>query len=251
MTACGFPDLAEGALAFTQRVLDASEGRLAVVKPQSAYFERFGSAGWQALEETIAYARKLGVLVLLDAKRGDIDTTAKAYAEAFFSPTSRSRVDAVTVHPYLGFDALRLFLEYSVAQGGGVFVVVRSSNPEGEALQKARLENGRSVAEDLAHAITTFNRATFPESMGGVGAVVGATCPDADTMVGLMPTSYVLAPGIGAQGATILDLPALMPRARERVLPSVSRGIVARGGSKTDLASMINNLRDQAQRMWQ
>lgn len=243
---CGLPDSAAGALDFTQRVLDASEGRLAIVKPQSAYFERFGSAGWQALEATIAHARALGVMVLLDAKRGDIDTTAEAYAEAFFSPQSKCRADAVTVHPYLGFGALRKFLDYTVSHRGGVFVVVRSSNPEGEALQTARMANGRTVAEDLAQAITAFNRETVAAGIGAVGAVVGATCADADAMAELMPASYLLAPGVGAQGATIADLPVRMPQARGRVLPSVSRGIVAGGGSKVDIAAALSELRRQA-----
>ncbi len=135
LAACGLPNSAEGAFAFGQRVLEAAEYRIAIVKPQAAFFERFGSAGWRALEEVAALARKGGVLVLLDAKRGDIDSTAAAYAEAFFSPSSPVRADAVTVHAYLGVDALKPFFDFAVREGGGVFVVVRSSNPEGQALQ--------------------------------------------------------------------------------------------------------------------
>ena len=249
LAACGLPDTAEGVTAFTRRVLEASEGKVALVKPQSAYFERFGSAGWAALETTIAHARAMGVIVLLDAKRGDIDTTVEAYAQAFFNPNSKCRVDAVTVHPYLGFGALRKFMDYSVSNQGGVFVVVRSSNPEGAALQKARMANGCSVAEHLAQSITDYNREFEQQQMGPVGAVVGATCADADSITRLLPSSYILAPGVGAQGASMVDLSLRMPAVRGRILPSVSRGIIAQGTSGAEMAGAIRELQQQARRI--
>src|SRR5262245_38279588 len=137
LTSCGLPDSAEGALDFGKRVLEAADFRIAVLKPQSAFFERFGSSGWRALEELVRLARAREVLVLLDGKRGDIDTTAAAYAEGYFSATTTLRVDAITTHPYLGVGALDPIFDLANKADGGVFVVVRSSNPEGRELQTA------------------------------------------------------------------------------------------------------------------
>ena len=246
---CGLPDSAEGALEFGRRVLEAADYRLAIVKPQSAYFERFGSAGVRALEELAALARAREVLVLLDVKRGDIDTTGEAYAEAFFAPSSPLRVDAVTLHPYLGLGALRKALEYAVRQGGGAFIVVRSSNPEGEALQTARLADGETVAAALCREITALNWELVSGPVGPVGAVVGATCSDAADTVAALPRSYVLAPGVGAQGATLEDVRVRMPQALGRVLPNVSRAILAGGCGPNELRATIRALRQRAREL--
>lgn len=246
LASCQLPDTVEGAYAFCERVLQASEGKLSIVKPQSAFFERFGSPGVAALERASALARSLGILVLLDGKRGDIDTTAEGYAHAFFNPASPSRADAMTVHAYLGFGALKRLLDFAVAQQGGVFAVVRSSNPEGEALQVARLANGNTVAADLALAIETYNRSTGATTLGPVGGVVGATCADGEGIVQLMPSAFILAPGIGAQGATIPDLLKRMPSARGRVLPSISRGILAKGTSLPEIRETLRQLNAEA-----
>jgi len=246
LRACGLPDSAEGALAFGQRILSAGEGRLAVVKPQSAYFERFGSAGWRALETLSAEAHAQGMLVLVDAKRGDIDTTAEAYAQAFFAPHSPTRVDAITAHAYLGFAALKRLNDFATENGGGVFIVVRSSNPEGGPLQSARLPDGHSVAEHLASAITSYNRGHAPGGFGSIGAVVGATCDDAAQIIEQLPLSYILAPGVGAQGATLEDVAARFPQARRRVLPSVSRALISQGTDVTDIRTTLRALREKA-----
>lgn len=246
LTSCGLPNTAEGALAFGERVLEAAEYRLSTVKPQSAFFERFGSAGFKALEELTALARKKGVLVLLDGKRGDIDSTALAYAESYFGPTTSLQVDAITTHAYLGIGALDAMIDFTVKHDGGIFVVVRSSNPEGKALQTARMANGSSVAEDLCREITQRNRTLTAEKFGPLGAVVGATCDDASATVDALPTSYILAPGVGAQGATMRDLAARMPSARGRILANVSRAILANGSSVEDIRSTIRELQRQA-----
>lgn len=246
LSKCGLPDSAQGALEFGARLLQAAGYELAIVKPQAAYFERFGSLGIRALEELAAEARRRQVLVLLDAKRGDIDTTGEAYAQAFFSPASPLRVDAVTLSPYLGLGALEKAIAFAVRNEGGVFVVVRSSNPEGQALQTARQADGRTVAQALCQEITDLNRRLTTESPGPVGAVVGATCRDADATVAALPSSYVLAPGVGAQGATLDDVRARMPQARGRVLPSLSRAVLANGGSISDLRTTIRELKEQA-----
>ena len=176
LKSCGLPDSAEGALEFGKRVLEAADFRIAVLKPQSAFFERFGSSGFRALEELVQMARAREVPVLLDGKRGDIDTTAAAYAEGYFSATTTLRVDAITTHCYLGLAALEPFFAAAIAADGGVFVVVRSSNPEGQALQTARMSSGETVAQSLCREITARNLRQRKEGLGPIGAVVGATC---------------------------------------------------------------------------
>lgn len=246
LKSCGLPDSAEGAFEFGKRVLEAAQFELSIVKPQSAFFERFGSNGFKAMEQLVALARSRGVLVLLDGKRGDIDTTAEAYAEGYFSPSSPLRVDAVTTHAYLGFAALEKFLDIAIRNQGGVFVVVRSSNPEGHALQTARLPGGETVAEHLGRAITERNEKAGGEALGPIGAVVGATCEDAASAVAGMPNAFILAPGVGAQGATIQDVLTRMPAARGRVLPNVSRAILANGTGVSEIRSTIRALQQQA-----
>jgi orotidine-5'-phosphate decarboxylase len=246
LKSCGLPNNAEGALAFGQRVLEAAEYKLSIVKPQSAFFERFGSAGFKAMEELSALARSREVLVLLDGKRGDIDSTALAYAESYFGSQTPLRVDAITTHAYLGLGALDPMLDLAVENDGGVFVVVRSSNPEGRELQTARLANGETVAQALCREITQRNRQYGPDSLGPIGAVVGATCDDAAATIDALPASFILAPGVGAQGATMADVRARMPTARGRILANVSRAIVANGTSVSEIRTTIRELQRQA-----
>lgn len=246
---CGLPDSAEGALTLGRRILHAIDFELAIVKPQSAFFERYGSEGIRALEQLLAEGRARGVLMLLDGKRGDIDSTGEAYAESYFRPGTPIRADALTWHVYLGFAALRRAVEFSAAQGGGAFIVVRSSNPEGAALQSAVFE-GKTVTQRVCEEITQFNARVHPNAKyGSIGAVVGATCDDAEQTCAELPRSYILAPGVGAQGATFADVARRMPSARGRVLPSVSRAIFANGGSVEELRQTIRSLRDEAQRL--
>jgi orotidine-5'-phosphate decarboxylase len=188
------------------------------------------------------------VLVLLDGKRGDIDTTGAAYAEGYFSSTTTLRVDAVTAHVYLGLAALDPFLDIALRAEGGVFVVVRSSNPEGRELQTARMANGETVAQNLCREITLRNQRQG-EAIGHIGAVVGATCDDAAETVAALPRSFILAPGVGAQGATMRDVLERMPAARGRVLPNVSRAILANGGSTADIRATIRGLQEQAREL--
>ena len=253
LATCGLPDTPEGALDFGLRVLRSASFELSIIKPQSAFFERFGSAGLAALEELVRVARAREVLVLLDGKRGDIDTTGAAYAEGYFSKTTTLRVDAVTTHAYLGLGALDPFIKLAVAADGGVFVVVRSSNPEGVGLQTARMADGKTVAQHLCAEITQLNQrhatGQHDSPFGPVGAVVGATCDDADEIAGAMPASFILAPGVGAQGATMRDVKARMPGAIGRVLPSVSRGILANGTSPEEIAKTIEVLGEMSRQL--
>jgi orotidine-5'-phosphate decarboxylase len=246
LKSCGLPDSAEGTLQFGLRVLEAADFQLAVIKPQSAFFERFGSAGLRALEDLVRAARAREVQVLLDGKRGDIDTTAAAYAEGYFSATTSLRVDAITTHAYLGLAALEPFFAAAIAGDGGVFVVVRSSNSEGQALQTARLASGETVASSLCREITARNARQQAAGVGPIGAVVGATCEDAAETAAALPSSFLLAPGVGAQGATIQDVLARMPAGRGRVLPSVSRAILANGVGRQEIKATIRSLQDQA-----
>jgi orotidine-5'-phosphate decarboxylase len=246
LKSCGLPNNAEGALAFGQRVLEAADYALSIIKPQSAFFERFGSAGFKAMEELSALARSREVLVLLDGKRGDIDSTATAYAESYFGAETPLHVDAITTHAYLGVGALDPLFEFAVKHEGGVFVVVRSSNPEGRELQLAKLASGETVAQSLCRGITERNRKYSSEPTGPLGAVVGATCDDAAATVDALPTSFILAPGVGAQGATMADIRARMPHARGRILANVSRAILANGTSMADIRTTIHELQRQA-----
>jgi orotidine-5'-phosphate decarboxylase len=248
LKSCGLPDSAEGALAFGKRVLEAAEFRVSIVKPQSAFFERFGSLGFKAMEELSSLARANGIMVLLDGKRGDIDTTGAAYAESYFGSATPLRVDAVTTHAYLGIAALQPFFDIAQRAGAGVFIVVRSSNPEGRELQLARLTNGQTVAQHLAHEITQRNLA-LGEEVGPFGAVVGATCDDAAATVAELPRSFILAPGVGAQGATMRDIASRMPNAKGRVLANVSRAILVNGSTQSDIRATIRALQDEARQL--
>jgi orotidine-5'-phosphate decarboxylase len=242
---CGLADDAQGLHDFGRRVLDAARCELSVVKPQMAYFERHGSAGIAALERLIADCRREGVLVLLDGKRGDIDATAEAYADAFSRPGSPLACDAWTSHAYLGFGALARGVDASLAAGTGVFVVVRSSNPEGTPTQSARLDDGRCVAEALADEIAAANQRHAAIS-GGIGAVLGATSDESGALAERMPGAWLLAPGVGAQGATFADVKRRFGTAASRVLPNVSRGILARGAAPAQIAEALAALRGEA-----
>jgi orotidine-5'-phosphate decarboxylase len=251
----GLPLSTEGIGRFCDIAMDAFADRLAVIKPQSAFFERFGPEGMREMVRLVGMIRDRGALALIDCKRGDVGHTLEAYAEAMIGEGSPFEADAITASPYLGFGALRPLLDRAMAHGAGVFVVVRSSNPEGRALQDARLEDGRTVASALADDITAFNASAgsndaVVRSVGPVGAVLGATVegPATETLARL-PRSLLLAPGIGAQGATFGDLARNFAGVVHRVLPSVSRGVLAAGPSVRDLREAMERHRDGAARM--
>jgi len=231
----GLSDDAPGLAAFGIAVLDAVEGLVPVVKPQSAFFERFGSAGVAALEELCRDAQQRGLIVLLDVKRGDIGSTCDAYAQAYLAPSSPIATDAITATPYLGVAALAPLFESAYASGRGVFVVARSSNPEGSRLQTARIEDdGLDVARDVVAQVGEVN-ASYPSAeLGLAGIVFGATC-DTSAYDLKQFGGPILAPGLGAQGATVDDVAKRFAKYRDRVLPTASRSILATG---PDVASM-------------
>jgi orotidine-5'-phosphate decarboxylase len=240
LKAWNLPHNADGLAQMCETVVSAAEDRLAIVKPQIAFFERFGSKGIAVLERLIAAFQERGTLVLVDGKRGDIGSTVEAYAQAYLGPTSAFHADAITAHAYLGFGALKPLLTHAVDSGTGVFVVVRSSNVEGTPLQTAVLQNdGRTVADSLADLITEFNRQTSGDEIGLVGAVVGATVENLMPTLDRLSQSLLLAPGIGHQGATFEDLRRRFERHAARAIPSSSRAVLDRGPDVEQLRTEI------------
>ncbi len=235
------PHSAGGLAEMCEIVSSAAEDLLAVIKPQIAFFERFGSKGIEVLEKLIDSFHKRGTLVLVDGKRGDIGSTVEAYAQAYLGAASAFRADAITAHAYLGFGSLKPLLTHAVDVGAGVFVVVRSSNAEGVPLQTAVLKNdGRTVADSLADMITEFNDQTSPAEIGPIGAVVGATIEnDLLTTLERLPKSLILAPGIGHQGATYEDLRKRFERHATRAIPSSSRAVLDHGPGVEQLRNEI------------
>jgi len=239
----GLADDAEGLRAFCERMVEVCAPLVACVKPQSAFFERHGPAGMAVLRHTVETARSHGALVVIDAKRGDIESTAAAYGDAFLGPHSPFGGDAMTLSAYLGFGSLAPIVERARREAAGVFVVVRSSNPDGTGLQRARMPDGRSVAEHLADQIADANAADGEGELGPIGAVVGATlgCEAAD-LAGRLPNSLLLVPGIGAQGATIADVRRDFGVHYSRVIPSLSRTIARAGPRPEDLRREVERL---------
>ncbi|WP_018220167.1 orotidine-5'-phosphate decarboxylase [Salinispora pacifica] len=222
----GLDDDVRGLERFAGTVVEALGDRVAVVKPQSAFFERFGSRGLAVLESTIRQLRAAGSLVLLDVKRGDIGSTVSAYASAYLDPSSPLHVDAVTVSPYLGVGALAPMFELAAAQGGGVFVLALTSNPEGAAVQRARTADGRTVAQLVIDEISQLNAGAQP--LGSVGLVVGATIGQTGHDLTAV-NGPLLAPGLGAQGASAADLRVVFGSSLSAVLPTSSREVLAAG----------------------
>ncbi|MGW7690713.1 orotidine-5'-phosphate decarboxylase [Streptomyces asiaticus] len=244
----GLGDDVAGLERFTRTVVDALAERVAVLKPQSAFFERFGSRGIAVLERAVADARAAGALVLMDAKRGDIGSTMAAYASAYLDPAGPLFSDAVTVSPYLGFGSLRPALDAARAAGAGVFVLALTSNPEGAEVQHAVRPDGTTVAATVLTALKAENAAEAAEGrLGSYGAVVGATLGGTAHRLGadLAIDGPLLAPGIGAQGATPADLPAVFGAAVRNVLPSVSRGVLRHGPDAASLVAAASRMADE------
>ena len=237
LTAWGLPDTPAGLERFALSAVDAVSPHVAAVKPQSAFFERHGSAGIAVLERTLAAVRATGTPVVLDVKRGDIGSTATAYAQAYLDPSSSLAADAVTVSPFLGFGSLQPFLDAARSHDGGLFVLALTSNPEGQQVQGA-IRDGRTVAGTVLAAVAAHNAAesaglnaahnpglnAVPGSVGCVvGATLGSTTEDLD--VG----GPLLVPGLGAQGGTPQGLRTLFAGVLDRVLAATSRDVLAAG----------------------
>jgi len=222
----GLADDVDGLRQLSLTAVEALAGTVAVLKPQSAFFERHGAAGIAVLEEVVRAARSGGALVLLDVKRGDIGSTMQAYADAYLDPASSLACDAVTASPYLGFGSLRPLVETALKHDAGVFVLALTSNPEGAEVQHARLASGAgTVAGRVLAEVAALNHGVRP--LGSIGVVVGATIGSTDE--DLAVNGPLLAPGFGAQGGTPEDVRRIFGAHVADVLPSSSRAVLAAG----------------------
>ena len=235
----GFENNVEGLAAFSAICVDAFAGHVALVKPQVAFYEAFGSEGFAVLESTMMALRSAGTLVVADAKRGDIGSTMAGYAEAWLTPGSPLEADAVTLSPYLGFESLRPALDIAQKFGKGVFVLAATSNPEAGTVQGCRTEQGVTVSQQIVDACAQEN-STYHPAVGSVGVVVGATLatpPDLRKLHG-----PVLLPGVGAQGATAEDVKQITKDLVDLSFPSVSRGILSVGPEVSTLKKAVDNV---------
>lgn len=242
LAAWGLPDTTAGLRSFCRQAVTGLAAVAAVVKPQSAFFERHGSAGVAVLEETIAGARAAGALVLSDVKRGDIGSTMTAYAQAYLCAGAGLESDAITLSPYLGVGALTPAFELAAGSGKGVFVLALTSNPEGASVQLATDHTGTSLASAVLAELARRNAGAQP--LGSLGAVVGATTGDLAERAGadLGINGPLLAPGLGAQGAGAAQLAGVFGENRHLVLPAASRSVLATGPDPDALRGAVTGL---------
>lgn len=264
----GLEDSAAGLAAFTEAVYEGCAPFAAALKPQVALFERHGSAGLAVLEALFARAAADGVLIVADAKRGDIGSTMKAYADAWLGSSSPLGTDSVTLSPYLGFESLRPALDLADENDRGTFVLALTSNPEGKSVQHVGAsesghsgeaegysgeaggysgEAGGAVAKRIIAAATAENASRQWEQMGPCGLVVGATVGQALVDLGIDLSVFngpILSPGYGAQGASAADLYRVFAGVESQVLVNSSRGVLAAGPSVEGLAQAAQAARD-------
>jgi orotidine-5'-phosphate decarboxylase len=240
LDAWGIGDTPAGLDQFARIVLEAAVGVVGLVKPQAAFFERHGWEGFRTLQRLITDARHAGLLVIVDAKRGDVGTTNEAYAEAYLGHGAPLEADALTVHPYLGLAAMGAFVDRAHEAGSCLLVVTRSSNPEGRAVQAAEVGSS-TVEQRLLGEIGELNARLAPGEIGPIGAVVGPTHmhPVLDLRAA---RGLFLAPGVGAQGATPRDVAEVFADCPARVIPSASRSLLAAGPDVTLLRDRVGDL---------
>lgn len=252
----GLPVSAVGAHAFGLRVVEALKGRVGLVKPQVAFYERFGAIGYKVLEEVFQAAREAGLMVIADVKRGDVGTTLEAYSEAWLTPGMPLEADAMTLNPYQGFDTLSHPLDLAERYGKGLFILAATSNPESASIQTARRVrgsmNGRTVAGGIAARAAKWNREHYAGSANGsVGVVLGATLDfellDIDVAdLSSSPTTPVLAPGFGHQGASVTRVREIFGEAAEATIVTSSRSILESGqdGLEQAIDEQVSALRE-------
>jgi len=230
------PDTAAGLKEFSKIALDAVVGRVGIIKPQVSFFERFGSAGFAVLEDLAQQAAASDLVVIMDAKRGDIGSTMDAYFAAWLGANAPFICDALTVSPYLGFDSLKPAMSESLERGKGVIVLAATSNPEGASIQKAT-SGGVTIAKQIWSSLADLNAVTAGpgERLGSFGAVIGATLSLGGFGLGSIQEGQglgatpILAPGFGAQGALLSDSHQLFGEASKQVIHSVSRSVLEAG----------------------
>jgi orotidine-5'-phosphate decarboxylase len=241
LTAWGLSDDVDGLSRFAELCVEALGPQAAVVKPQSAFFEAYGSGGIAVLERTIACCRAAGALVLLDVKRGDVGTTMDAYARAYLDPSSPLAADAVTLSPYLGIGSLQPAFDAAERHGAGAFVLALTSNPDGRQVQHARTDDGRPVAQVVLDELAQRNAGAEP--FGSLGVVVGATVGGGEVDLTKLNAAF-LVPGVGAQGGTAADVRRIFGDALPAVLPSVSRDVLRHGPEVAGLRDAVARLVD-------
>ena len=247
LDAWGLDDSADSAERMGRAVIAASAGTAAAVKPQIAFFERFGSRGYLAFERVLADARDAGVPVIADVKRGDIGTSFAAYAQSWLLPGSPLEADAMTAVAYQGFGSLTAALDLAAAHGKGVFVLSATSNPEARQTQTAVRGDGQTVARAIIEDAQEFNaQHAANDRVGPVGVVLGATLQFGDYGISFAeattealgtPQLPILAPGFGAQGARVADAPQLYGSAAPSLLMNESRSLL--GGGERTLATRV------------
>jgi orotidine-5'-phosphate decarboxylase len=237
---------------FDAAVIDLVAPYAVAVKPQIAFYEQWGPPGLEAYEHAVLCARAAGLLVIGDIKRGDIGSTAEAYAAAHLGPRCPAPADAVTLNPWLGTDSLKPFLDAARSEGRGVFVLVRTSNPSASELQDLEAE-GHPIHEHVARLVQAWGADSIGTcGYSSVGAVVGATAPrELQRLRSLMPSTWLLIPGVGAQGATAADVAAGFDSNGLGAIVNSSRGILYAFGDpraadwKTPIRQAAQSLRDQ------
>jgi orotidine-5'-phosphate decarboxylase len=231
LAAWGLAADAAGVREFGLRVVDAAATRAGFVKPQVSFFERHGSAGLAALEDVLAAARAAGLVVIADAKRGDIGSTMDAYAAAWLTPGAPLEADALTVSPYLGVGALAGTFDLAHAHGKGAFVLAATSNPEATALQRAVTAGGATVSSEIVAEVSDRNAAAIADgAWGSIGFVIGATVDWAEAgLAPFAPLAPILAPGFGHQGARADRLASIYGPMAPAVIASESRSILSAG----------------------
>ncbi|MBL7285999.1 orotidine-5'-phosphate decarboxylase [Corynebacterium godavarianum] len=221
----GLPDSVDGLRRFAEICVEAFAGHVALVKPQVAFFERFGARGFAVLEETLASLRERDTLSVADAKRGDIGSTMAGYAAAWLEPGAPLEADAVTLTPYLGVGSLEPAIELAGEHGKGVFIMAANSNPEAEAFQSSVIDD-RTIAQYMVDGCAAYN-GDAESGVGHVGVVVGATVGKPPLLERL--NAPVLMPGVGAQGATMDDVARIAGAQARLVFPNVSRSVLSAG----------------------
>jgi orotidine-5'-phosphate decarboxylase len=236
------PDSVEGLEFCSLAVLEAVLDTAAAIKPQVAFFERFGSAGFRVLERLMAEARDADILVVADAKRGDIALTNEGYAEAWLSNRSTLAADALTVSPYVGLASLAPMIEMASANGRGVFVLAATSNDDGREVQLARTDDDERVEDVVLRSVAQLN--ARDDGLGSVGAVLGATRDRPLFNLSSLGGPF-LVPGVGSQGATAENVARLFERCPPgTVLASVSRAILQAGPDRAGLRDAAQRWRD-------
>ena len=244
LDAWGIGDSPDGIDRFADIALEAAAGTVGLVKLQAAFYERHGWQGFRTLQRLICEARSAGLLVIVDAKRGDVGTTNDAYAEAYLGADAPLGADALTVHPFLGVGAMGTLVARAQQAGSCLLVVTRSSNPEGRDIQSAAARSGRTVEQDLLIAIAEMNARLAPGQIGPVGAVIGPTRRDPALDLAAAGGIF-LAPGVGRQGATPADVAQVFAACPGRVIPSASRSLLDGGPDIARLRDAARQLADE------